>query len=268
MNQLKYIRLLLKNILLGGIFLFVFFCILYDNRKLDPPPYTYHNHDHPRIGTIQDITSRFTLSTEKINNTYIYHNLLAKHHTIGGFRIYSSDKNLFTYIFPSIQLDFHAPQAYLLKVNPFKINTPSEAHHYIAQKIHYSRDKTQHSILEAWQTSKQITKRLRGDCEDHAILLADWLNMTQFKAFVECGKYKVNRKWEGHCWVVYSSNDHELLIESTQKKKIYTYYPTSFHYSRNYHPQFRFNSSVMYVNNSSRLEKPKWQLLNYFYDRG
>ena len=218
MNPLSTFPLRLK--LLFCIFgLFVFLDTVYGNRNLDLPTYTYQHHDHPRIGTIQHKISRLTLSTEKINNTYIYKNLLAKYNTIGGFPIYDQDKNLFTFIFPSVQLDFHSPQAYLLKVNPFKITTPSDAHHYIAQKIRYSRDKTQHSVLEAWQTSKQITKRLRGDCEDHAILLADWLNMTQFKAFVECGKYKVNRKWEGHCWVVYASNNQELLIESTQKEE-------------------------------------------------
>ena len=69
-------------------------------------------------------------------------------------------------------------------------------------------------MREIWQNSRQAYLHTRGDCEDHAIILADWLIALGHDARVVLG----NHRGGGHAWVVLFQDGREMILEATSKK--------------------------------------------------
>ncbi len=65
---------------------------------------------------------------------------------------------------------------------------------------------------DAWQTARETQVLGQGDCEDSAILLADWLLTRGFEARVALGRYAERG---GHAWVVVRLDGEVYLLEST-----------------------------------------------------
>ena len=98
---------------------------------------------------------------------------------------------------------------------------------------------------DVWQTSRQAFYYPRGDCEDHAIVLADWLTMMGEDARVVIGEWKGG----GHAWVTLFRDGNEYLLEATRKKGLGRNqpYPLASLFPI-YRPRYMFNHESFWVN--------------------
>ncbi len=89
-----------------------------------------------------------------------------------------------------------------------------------------------------------------GDCEDHAIVLADWLIEMGFDARVALGKHQN----DGHAWVVLVHEGKEFILEATQKSRLSTGTPYPLAATLpDYHPTAQFNRTAFWINTGSSL---------------
>lgn len=114
---------------------------------------------------------------------------------------------------------FHFVNGFFSGVRPKSIKDPIEALRYLSKAVTYQTDATLHSAPDIFQTSAETLRLGRGDCEDHAILLADWLIQEGFDARVALG----TRRNEYHAWVLlFNYKDGVYIIETTDKKPAMT----------------------------------------------
>ncbi len=111
---------------------------------------------------------------------------------------------------------------------------------------------------ELWQTSREAFYYKRGDCEDHALALADWLIEMGEDARVVSGDYK----GEGHAWVILFKDGKEYLFEATDKRQgTRSLSLASMH--PEYHPRWMFNRDHFWYNTGSsrtvRYAGTKWK---------
>lgn len=118
---------------------------------------------------------------------------------------------------------------------------------------------------EIWQNSQQGFMYSRGDCEDHAIVLADWLIALGHEARVVLGKHR----GQGHAWVVLFKEGKEYILEATTKRR-----PKSIHdfelaaLATDYHPLYQFDRDNYWVNANgiltTRYQGDHWHLRSKF----
>jgi hypothetical protein len=150
---------------------------------------------------------------------------------------------------PSVKGKLYSPTAYLLGKAPFSVSQNWMPYYAVVEHMHYQLDSEQFAGRdEVWLTSMQAWNRTLGDCEDHAILLADWLMTLGLDARVALGTYKN----DGHAWVIVLSDNKEYLLEATDKQKIrrWSAYPLAISLP-DYHPQMMFNRDFLWVNTGS-----------------
>jgi hypothetical protein len=143
----------------------------------------------------------------------------------------------------------HFVNHYLIGYEPFKADQLWIPHYTIALRLKYQLDANQYGGLkEVWQNSKQAFFNTRGDCEDHAIVLADWLIAMGLDARVVLGTYENN----GHAWVVVFKDSKVFLLEATnkQKRKRWDHYPLA-DFETKYHPTCMFNRDYFWLNTGS-----------------
>jgi hypothetical protein len=153
---------------------------------------------------------------------------------------------------------FHLANYYLEGFAPFETDKLWVPLYTLGTKKTYQLDHIQYAgRKEVWQTSSQAFKFTRGDCEDHAIALADWLISMKEDARVVIGKYKK----EGHAWVVLFKDDKEYILEATKKRGLKQPYRLA-RYETHYKPQSMFNREHFWLNtgsmNTTRYESAKW----------
>jgi hypothetical protein len=111
----------------------------------------------------------------------------------------------------------HFGNSYLVGFTPFETQSVWVPLYTLAIRKKYAFDRLQYSGLsDIWQNSRQAFYYTRGDCEDHAIMLADWLIGMGLDARVVLGDYNGG----GHAWVVLLTGGKEYLLEATGKKKM------------------------------------------------
>ncbi len=148
-------------------------------------------------------------------------------------------------------LKHHIVNSYLVGFIPFRTKNTWIPWQTLARKKTYQIDQlTYKGRPDVWQTSKQAYKITRGDCEDHAIALADWLIGMGNDARVVVGTYK----GEGHAWVVLLKAGKEFILEATQKSNINTMirFPLATQMP-GYHPSYMFNRTHFWKNTGSRI---------------
>ena len=147
-----------------------------------------------------------------------------------------------------IDRQHHFASSYLVGVRPFAVENNWLPLYTIANRKTYQLDSLQYNAGDIWQNSAQAFELLRGDCEDHAILLADWLISENIDARVAVGTYKQ----EGHAWVVAFINGQTFVLEATSKRKTkaWNQYPLA-ELAVDYHPKYMFNREQFWVNNGS-----------------
>ncbi|WP_444887437.1 transglutaminase domain-containing protein [Microbulbifer sp. JMSA008] len=110
----------------------------------------------------------------------------------------------------------HFANSYLVGFKPFQTRELWVPLYTLAMQKEYQYDHLQYAGLsDIWQTSRQAYYQKRGDCEDHAILLADWLIELGVDARVALGTHK----GQGHAWVVAILDGQEYLLEATSKRR-------------------------------------------------
>lgn len=156
--------------------------------------------------------------------------------------------------------------SYLLGYQPFEAERIWVPLYTLAMRKKYQYDDLQYSGLkDVWQNSKQAFLHTRGDCEDHAIILADWLISMGVDARVVMGTFRE----EGHAWVVYFVDGKAYLLEATSKKRVRrmgAIPPASLMTA--YHPTHQFNRDKFWVNTGTRFTTryngPQWKLTSRF----
>jgi len=161
----------------------------------------------------------------------------------------------------------HFVNGYLVGYEPFKTEELWVPHYTISMRLRYQLDSKQYGGLrEVWQTSKQAFLNTRGDCEDHALTLADWLIEMEVDARVvlgTCGK-------QGHAWVVVFKDDKVYLLEATdkRKRKNWRFYPLA-SLATEYHPMYMFNREYFWTNMGSELttnyKSKNWEKKSHFF---
>lgn len=160
----------------------------------------------------------------------------------------------------------HFVNSYLVGYQPFKTDLVWVPLYTLAKRKRYQYDHLQYSGLQdVWQNSRQAYYYTRGDCEDHAMILADWLISMGHDARVVVGTYRSG----GHAWVVCIADGNQYLLEATSKRKrrslesipLATMEP-------GYSPDYQFNRENFWVNTGSRFtmnyQGPHWKLRSTF----
>jgi predicted transglutaminase-like cysteine proteinase len=161
----------------------------------------------------------------------------------------------------------HFVNHYLVGYAPFETDNLWMPHYTISMRLQYQLDAQQYGgFKEVWQNSREAFFNTRGDCEDHALALTDWLIEMGIDARVVLGNYKK----EGHAWVVVFLNNDVFLLESTskQKSKSWRHYPLA-KFETNYHPKYMFNQKYFWLNTGSsyttKYEGNNWVKKSRFY---
>jgi hypothetical protein len=139
----------------------------------------------------------------------------------------------------------HFVNGYLEGFSPFAADSVFVPLSVLARRKSYMLDKLNHGDEEVWQTSRQAYLNTRGDCEDHAIALADWLIDMGEDARVALGTYQGG----GHAWVVLIKDNREYVLEATQKNGVagLRRYPLASTLP-SYRPQYQFNRTSFWYN--------------------
>lgn len=154
--------------------------------------------------------------------------------------------------------------SYLVGFQPLDVESPSLALPLIARKKTYTRDRVQYNgRREVWQTSREAWIATRGDCEDHALLLADWLIEMGFDARVALGSYRGG----GHAWVVVIDDERQYLLEATNKQTRRRPLPRA-ETTQGYSADVQFNRESFWVNTGHAATRdyagPHWEQRSRF----
>ena len=153
------------------------------------------------------------------------------------------DGSVVTTVAPGLDQRHHFANAFLVGYVPFpdvEAWVPLVA---LARSKAYAFDHDQFpGRLEIWQTSREAFFYPTGDCEDHAIALADWLIGLGHDARVVIGRMR----GEGHAWVVLHDGDRTYLLEATNKRPAEAL-PLAAHHPE-YQPEAMFNRDTYWVN--------------------
>lgn len=153
-----------------------------------------------------------------------------------------------TAIAPGLDERGHIVNAFLEGFSPFVVDNVWMPLYVIAKRKSYMLDSINYGREELWQTSRQAFYFANGDCEDHAIVLADWLIDMGYDARVVMGTYENT----GHAWVVLIKDNQEFILEATQKSQLSTGIPYPLAAGLpDYHPKAQFNRDTFWINTGS-----------------
>lgn len=211
----------------------------------------------PRSGAIRIKANGVRLNDAIIRKTLRQHEPAAWFYTFRN----QTDKKVTLVAAPAVNGTLHVPQTFMLGKAPYRVEQIWMPLYAISERMRYQLDSKQfQGREEVWLTTLQAWSRAKGDCEDHAILLADWLIEMGLDARVVLGKHRR----EGHAWVVVFKDGQEYLLEATLKNKIkrWSVYPLAKSLPE-YHPDMMFNRQTLWVNTGSVLtvnySGPQWR---------
>lgn len=122
---------------------------------------------------------------------------------------------------PATTNNYYFANAYLNGYVPYEAKSLWQPLEVLRLRFKYEKDDILYNKRpEVWQTSRESFVNLRGDCEDHAISLADWLIGLGYDARVAIGTVKFKgQPLGGHAWVILFKDNKEYLLEATRKQK-------------------------------------------------
>lgn len=121
----------------------------------------------------------------------------------------------------------------------------------VGEICHYKRDGDEvvNDPGDAWQFALETQKVGTGDCEDSAIMLADWLCSRGIEARVALGRYAERG---GHAWVVAHLEGQEYLLESTLPDSRPGHLPRVSEVGSRYVPEAMLDYESIYVREAPR----------------
>lgn len=171
---------------------------------------------------------------------------------------------LATVMAPATDFQQHVVNAFLTGYVPDGSVSPWIPLNTLVQRKRYQLDLDQYGQEEVWQTSYQAYMNERGDCEDHALALADWLIGLGLDARVVLGRHK----GIGHAWVVVMEGNRSFLLEATEKRRRFRWsYPLTQLFP-DYLPRVMFNRHLLWEMLPSRQpdylgERWRWRSMYY-----
>lgn len=218
----------------------------------------------PYSNKVQNGQVSFVSDLKKITqaqiNQYINSNSQSKKRQQYPLNWLDSSQQFATLSAPGIDRQHHFANSYLVGVHPFEVENTWLPLYVLAQRKTYQLDSIQYGLTEVWQNSAQAFKNLRGDCEDHALILADWLISEGIDARVVLGTYK----GEGHAWVVAYRKGKVFLLEATDKraKKSWNHYPLAAS-AVGYNAIIMFNRTDMWKFSKNNIGTKDYSLSNW-----
>lgn len=197
-------------------------------------------------GTLEILPIGLTKSEQAVKR------MLARGAKTGGIYTYSyTGVGEYTMSAQNLEREQRLVNSYLEGFEPFKVDNVFLPMQILARRKTYQYDHEQYKgRTEVWQTSRQAFYYTRGDCEDHALALADWLIAMGEDARVVLGTVKDGG---GHAWVVLFKDGQEYLLEATQKRGLRRLrsYPLAKLETR-YQPEYMFNHEYFWTNKGSK----------------
>jgi len=184
-----------------------------------------------------------------------------------SFSFQDSKSRVFTYAATGVNRKHYLANSFLLGFVPFETNKIWVPLATLSQRKRYLIDQRLYGthMQDIWQNSKQAYAYSRGDCEDHAILLADWLISMGLDAKVALGEIPSG----GHAWVVLNYHGTDYVLEATSKQKINSINDFILAArATDYRPKILFNRESLWVNTgthyTTRYRGKHWQLRSRF----
>ncbi|MEM9058288.1 MAG: transglutaminase domain-containing protein, partial [Pseudomonadota bacterium] len=152
---------------------------------------------------------------------------------------------------PGLDNRHHFVNAYLEGFAPFATDNLWVPLYTLSRVKRYAYDHASVTgYRERWQTSREAFYYTRGDCEDHALALADWLIEMGEDARVVLGEYKD----EGHAWVALFRDGQVYLMEATEKYRRRGPQQLTLAAMRpSYRPEMMFNRDFFWFNTGPAL---------------
>lgn len=142
---------------------------------------------------------------------------------------------------------YHRPPWFLRGFRPKSVKSPLEAWLFVLTVCSYVEDRKQYGRDEVWQTAEETYRARHGDCEDTAILLADWLTASGYKARAVIGK----EEGKGHAWVVIRDEGRDYVLETTGGPHTYRRVPPRSTVTTSYVPHAQFDRTGIWFRKSS-----------------
>jgi transglutaminase-like putative cysteine protease len=146
------------------------------------------------------------------------------------------------------QRQYHRPPWFLRGYQPEEVSDPLAAWLFVLTNCRYVDDMEQFGYREVWQLGEETYQTRQGDCEDLAILLADWLEAAGFEARVVLG----DTDGSGHAWVVWRQDGQEYLLEATGGRGNYRRVPPRTEFATDYQPQVQFDRAGVWFRTSGK----------------
>ncbi len=164
-----------------------------------------------------------------------------------------SAKNLLALSAVGLDSNPYFANSFLVGFVPFELNNAWQPLALLSMRKTYMFDHDQYGAQyeDVWQNSQQAYIHSHGDCEDHAILLADWLIGLGYDARVAVGEVA---EGGGHAWVVLLLEQNTYILEATSKRA-----PKSVNdflladRAITYYPEIQFNREQIWENTGSNL---------------
>lgn len=217
-----------------------------------------------QTGEIQSVADGQRMSTAALNQI-----VSAPDYQGGTASFYLSDhrQRIINYVATGIDQRPYFANSYLVGFVPFETDAIWVPLATLSMRKRYVLDHVQHGagMTDIWQNSEQAYYYGHGDCEDHAVLLADWLIGLGYDARVVIGEIPQG----GHAWVVMFIDDRTYVLEATDKRR-----PTSINdfipaaRATQYRPRMQFNRTEFWENTGSTMtvdyRDSKWQRRSLF----
>ena len=225
------------------------------------------DQSNEQIGRVDSVISRWRFTTSQLRQRIANLPVNRQHY----FYVWSDQNQLeLTGSASGVDKKTYFANSFLVGFKPFDTSNIWQPLATLALRKAYTLDHKLYgpNMIEIWQNSRQAYAYSRGDCEDHAIILTDWLIALGYNARVVLGKYKNG----GHAWVVLFFDGQEYILESTNKRR-----PRSINdfqlakLATDYRPLYQFDRTRFWVNTgsqyTSRYRDKKWQVRSVFTKR-
>lgn len=161
---------------------------------------------------------------------------------------------------------YYFANSYLVGFAPYQGAALWEPLYAVALQKSYQLDQQLYGKSDVWQNSYEAFTNVYGDCEDHALFVADWLIELGYQARVVVGEVD----GDGHAWVVVTLDGVDYLIEATNKRRLKGANPYPLVISQShYQPRFQFDRNHFWVNDgggrATQLNGASWRLGSRFY---
>ena len=211
-----------------------------------------------------------------LRDNYRFHNLTAEQQLsnvplekrFSSYYFQDKDGLKFTYTSIGVNKRPYFVNSFLVGFKPFDTQYVWMPMAAISQRKNYLLDHKLYgpNMLDIWQNSEQAYRFSHGDCEDHALIVTDWLISLGYDAKVVIGEYQGQG---GHAWVLLNYKGRDYVIESTDKRRVTSianFLPAQT--ATKYLPTAMFNRDLFWENSGSKYtsnyRSDKWQLRSRF----